>query len=278
MKKILMSLIAVTLMATSSFAGEGPEFDVVGCDASNYFNDKIRDIVIDQSVNLSDDKINYYSDWTPTKVEDFYAVGATRGQEDPCFPGYETKLTTPYRQAFYTWKIVLQKQPETDLDIAIRDCVMKPNSFDPFGEFWLEGTFQTGRYFENDGWNWWIPQANPKISVMASPGEQSIGFTPFYLMGRLMPTLGDTPLKDASFTSKGVWEETIVAALPETGLPGADGGVQAMLVEGDIITVTIEVGPVNFSNVNYGSDNVSINYVGVYGTEYWTETACAPVP
>ena len=59
MKKIMMALIAVTFMATSSFAGEAPEFDVVACDAGNYFNDVARDLVIANNFDLNGNQINY---------------------------------------------------------------------------------------------------------------------------------------------------------------------------------------------------------------------------
>ena len=64
MKKIMMVLITATFMATSAFAGETPEFDVVACDATNYFNDVARDFVIANNFDRNGNQINLYSDFT----------------------------------------------------------------------------------------------------------------------------------------------------------------------------------------------------------------------
>jgi hypothetical protein len=46
MKKLLLVLIAVAFMCTPALAGDRPEFDCVGDDSANFFNDFIKDFVV----------------------------------------------------------------------------------------------------------------------------------------------------------------------------------------------------------------------------------------
>ncbi|NWH04281.1 hypothetical protein [Desulfobacter latus] len=300
MKKIMMALIAVTFMSTSAFAGEAPEFDVVGCDAVNHFNDVARDLVINNNFDRNGNQINMYSDFTDyvitykdgTQVFDAngnlvdneeeipaegFSQNAGMAQPDPCFPGYNSHLVTAYNGATFEWNIILQKKPETDLNIMIRDCVLKMNSFTPYGDAAFAGASQSGRYIMPWGQTFWMIGANPSITARAYPGEfASTNFeTPFILDGRTLPGLTTVSLANVQYTSKGLWEESIAVVMPEDGIVNMAGETQYRLKQGDMIQVTIVVPEAaNTVNINYGQDNVAINYVGIYGTDYVTENMC----
>jgi hypothetical protein len=48
-KKILAVMFGMLLMAAPAFAGEQPEYDTVGCDSTNFFNDAIKEFVCTQN-------------------------------------------------------------------------------------------------------------------------------------------------------------------------------------------------------------------------------------
>ena len=301
MKKIMMFLIAATFMTTSAFAGESPEFDVVGCDAGNYFNDVARDLVIANNYDRNGTQINLYSDFTDYVIKytvadeqefdangnlvdvieeipaEGFSQGAGMAQPDPCFPDYDSHLVTAWNGATFEWNIVLQKKPETDLNIMIRDCVLKMNSFTPYGDVAFAGASQTGRYIMPWGQSFWVLGANPTLTAKAYPGQfASTNFeTPFILDGRTLPGLTTVSLKDVYYTSKGLWEESIAVVMPEDGVTNQAGETQYRLKQGDMIQVTIVVPEAaNTVNMHYGQDNVAINYVGIYGTDYVTSELC----
>ena len=273
MKRILIILIAVTFMCTPSFAGEQPEFDTVGCDATNYFNDRVKEHVIVNNINFDGRRINEYSAF-PTER---FAQTAGQIKADPCFPEYLSYLVDAWNSAEFDWYITLQKKPDTDLDINIRDCVLKMNSFTPFGIEPFQGASQTGRYIMPWGQVFWEPLWNPRITATAYPGGQfsTSGFVvPFILDARTTPDLVTVPLQQRLYTSKGLWEESIVVVMPETGVKNQLGQTQYRLKGGDTIHVRIEVPGTNPVNINYGPDNVSIKYVGIHGTEYLASGQC----
>lgn len=276
MKKILMVLIALTFMCTPSFAGEQPEFDAVGCDVNNYFNDRVKIHVARNNVNFDGRLINEYSAF----FNENFSQTAGQAKADPCFPEYLSYLVDAWNSAEFSWHIVLQKKPDTDLDINIRDCVLKMNSQTPFGSNPFEGASQTGRYVMPWGQVFWVPTWNPMISAQAFPGPYAtVGFrAPFYLDARTTPDLLTVPLLDRYYTSKGVWEESIVVIMPETGLLNALGQTQYRLKQGDSIRIDIKVPGTNPVDLYYGQDNVTIKYVGIHGTEYLAGNLCGIIP
>lgn len=273
MKKLVMILIALTFMCTSSFSGEQPEFDTVGCDATNYFNDVVKNLVV-ASNTRSGLMINHYSDF----IQEIFSQTAGQPTDDICFPGYKSHLTTAGNSGEYSWTIVIQKKPDTDLDINIRDCVVKMNSQTPFGSNPFEGASQTGRFVLSNGQVIWMMDANPRISATAYPGEFPTNGFPvqgFVLDARTTPDLMIVPLQDRLFTSKGVWEESIVVVMPETGGFNALGYPTYRLKQGDRIKIDIALPPFNTVDARYGADNVSIKYVGIHGTEYLAPSECS---
>ena len=273
MKRILIVLIALTFMCTPSFAGEQPEFDTVGCDATNYFNDVVKDLVVAMNVNFDGRLMNEYSAF----AQESFTQTAGQEKADPCFPDYFSHLVDAWNSAEFSWTIVLQKKPDTDLDINIRDCVLKMNSQTPFGSNPFEGASQTGRYVMPTGQVFWLLNSNPRVTARAFPGiYKTTGFPAggFILDARTTPVLATVPLLQQLYTSKGVWEESIVVIMPETGVVGASGDIQYRLKQGDRIKIDISVPGENTVDLYYGKDNVSIKYVGIHGTEYLSDVKC----
>jgi hypothetical protein len=273
MKKFFIVLIALSFMCAPSFAGEQPEFDTVGCDASNYFNDRVKDLVVANNINFDGRLMNEYSDF----IQEGFIQTAGQAKLDPCFPEYFSHLVDAWNSAEFSWRIVLQKKPDTDLDINIRDCVLKMNSPDPFGDSPFDGASQTGRYVMPWGQPFWLQDSNPRITATAFPGQYATtGFNvPFILDARTTPGLNIVPLQEVLYTSKGVWEESIVVVLPETGALNSLGQSIYRLKQGDMIQIDVAVPGTNTVDLYYGPDNVSIKYVGIHGTEYLSDVLCA---
>ncbi len=274
--KSIMIFAAVALLSAPAFAGERPEFDTVGCDASNYFNDQVDQLVIDNNVD-GGLLTNEYSSF----FDEYFTQTAGQAKPDPCFPEYMSHLVDAWNSAEFTWQIVLQMKPDTDLDINIRDCVLKMNSRTPFGENPFEGAMQTGRYMMPWGQVFWLPESNPRITVRALPGEYATSGFPyegFTLTGRTTPGLADILLQDQLYTSKGIWEESIVVIMPETGVVNPAGETEYRLKQGDKINIEVKVPGTNTVDMYYGQDNVAVKYVGITGTEYLSSWNCNPQP
>jgi len=276
MKKMLLTLVVFGLLVTPALAGNQPEFDAVGCDASNFFNDFIKIAVCENGIlpfppGLA---INQYSNF-PAEL---FTTQAGQLFPDPCFSGLRpgclvtSALTDPYNEGIYEWRIVLQKKPESDIDLNIRDCVLKHNTFN----VWTECE-QTGRYRAPWGQLFFIPSANPSITVVAFPGPFATPGFPvagFGLDARQIPGLDLVALEDALYTSKCLWEESLVMALPVTGGTNVLGESQFNLKQGDVIRIVVTIPGNNSVDLFYGRDNVSLKYIGIVGTEYLAPTAC----
>ncbi|MBN1842351.1 MAG: hypothetical protein JW883_08755 [Deltaproteobacteria bacterium] len=262
MRKLILVLIAVAFIATPAFAGNIPEFDAVGCDAANYFNDAIKWSVIINNTDGFLRPINMFSDFYPTEY-----FSNTAGQEypDPCFPQYLSALTDAYNEAVYEWQIVLQMKPESDINLNIVDCVLKHNEFD----IWT-GAEQSGRYRAPWGQLFFVPTANPSVTVEAMPGAFATpGFESAFTMdARTIPGLSAVKLDSALYTTKALWEEGIVMVLPATGETNASGQTVYNLKQGDVINVEVTIPGNNTADIRYGSDNVILKYIGIVGTEY----------
>lgn len=299
MKKILFALVAVTFLVTPAMAGNQPEYDAVGCDATSFFNDFVKVAVCERGmVNhplFGLIRINEYSDFPynpaleaapplappyvfPTLFGEFFQTTAGQMLFDDCFTDvcpnedYTSALVVPYNQAIFRWQIVLQKKPESDIDLNIRDCVTKHNTFN----IWTEAE-QTGRYRMPWGELFFIPTANPQISVIAFPGPYpTIDFDledAFFLNARIMPGLTLVPLRNALYTSKALWEESLVLELPRTGVPNGLGQMMYDLHAGDYLWIEVRIPPNNTVDLRYGRDNVTLKYIGIVGTEFVNENA-----
>lgn len=271
MKKIIFALVAVMFLVTPAMAGNQPEYDAVGCDATNFFNDFIK-VAVCENGTLFGDRLNEYSAF----AQEFFQTTAGQLFPDYCFGAlcqgeatYRSALTTPYNESIYRWQIVLQKKPESDIDLNIRDCVIKHNEFD----IWT-GAEQTGRFrWPYGDLSIWIENAQPLVTVWAYPGEYATpGFTNRFLMyARPVPGLnGRVPLNGVAYTSKALWEESIVMELP--WLPGdtdAMGNPMYHLHQGDYLNIEIRIPFQNTVDLFYGPDNVVLKYIGIVGTEYF---------
>jgi hypothetical protein len=265
MKKLLFVLLAVAFLCTPAMAGDRPEFDCVGDDSANYFNDAIKALVVANNPwNLASDFA-----WDPVALWGELFVPPVQLTADLCFPGYLSAYTQWHRPARYTYYIVLQMDPQSDLDINIRDCVYKHNATTIFGAAPFDGADQTGRTFDWLGNPYFDPGANPRITATAFPGPNAVfGFVnPFFLTNRTQGGLFLVPFVDLLYTSKALWEEGLVARMPELGI-AAPNGVEYPLSAGDMVRVDIDIPPTSTTDLRYGSDNVCIKYVGVTGTIY----------
>ena len=270
LKRILVALVAVMFLCTPAFAGEQPEFDAVGCDATNFFNDFVKGIVIQNNVNWDGRLIN---EWSAFPGEQFLQH-ASQVKADPCFPGYFSHFLTAWNGGWFEWWIVIQKKPDTDLDINIRDCVLKMNSFTPFGDEPFEGASQTGRYIMPWGQSFWLLDSNPRITVMAYPGEYGNIAPGTVLDCRTTPGLHLLPLLDQLYTSKALWEESVVVVMPEDGEVNLSWQVLRRLEAGDMIRIRVDVPTENTVDLYYGQDNVVVKYVGVHGSEFLADFWC----
>jgi hypothetical protein len=293
LKKALLIVIAAAFMCVPALAGERPEFDCVGDDSANYFNDFIKEMVVMANpwnldsdftglpVNAPDcDNFQTPPCLPPYELFD----GPFNESDDICFPNYRSHLTPAgVIPAVYVWKIVLQMTPDTDLNINIIDCITKRNSQTAFGDDPDEGAHQTGRYFEFGFLPMFDPARNPRMSAVAIPGPNAVfGFnTPFVLTNRMMLTLNLIPFWQQLYTSKAIWDEGLIVKLPKVpdtafvppmpwpppfDVTGFDG-FEHPLVAGDIIYVIVNTPAQNPVDIRYGKDNVCIKYVGISGTE-----------
>jgi hypothetical protein len=277
LKKLALITLVMVFMTVPALAGNIPEFDTVGNDAGNVFNDAIKaEVVQNNPINLDSDFTDVCIINDPVVPRnggrypaEFFDTTAAALRDDPCFGflDYLSSKAGPWFQNIFQWRIVLQMAPETDLDLNIRDCVLKENQRD----IWFYAQ-QTGRFRKTNGKLVFNKQANPRISVKATAGFKNFvpQGTDFWMDARRMPGLGLVCLDGPDgklYTSKAVWEEGLVLAMPEPGGFNQCGQPVFPLREGDLITVTVDVPFNNPVDIWYGPDNVSIKYVGIIGLE-----------
>jgi hypothetical protein len=264
----------MVFMTVPALAGNIPEFDAVGADNENVFNDAVKaEVIKNNPINLDSDftDVFLFNDPIPGPrpgvryPAEFFASTAAALRDDPCFGflGYLSSKAGPWFENIFQWRIVLQMAPETDLDLNIRDCVLKENQ----RNIWFYAQ-QTGRYRKTDGQLVFNRRANPRIEVWAISGFKNIvpQGTWFYMDAREMPGLGLECLDGDLYTSKAVWEEGLVMAMPETDFNQC-GQQQFPLREGDMIYTKVSVPFNNPVDIWYGPDNVTIKYVGNIGLE-----------
>jgi hypothetical protein len=266
LKKLALITLAMVFMTVPALAGNIPEFDTVGDDADNVFNDAVKaEVVANNPINLDSDFTNVL--FPPDKKDaEYFETSAASLREDPCFGflDYLSSKAGPWFQNYFEWRIVLQMAPETDLDLNIRDCVLKENQ----RNIWFYAQ-QTGRYRKTNGKLVFNKQANPRITVEATAGFKNFVSqgTSFLMDARRMPGLGLVCVEDKLYTSKAVWEEGLVLAMPEPGGFNQCGEPVFPLREGDLITARVSIPFNNPVDIWYGPDNVSIKYVGIIGLE-----------
>jgi hypothetical protein len=261
-KKVMLLVVAMAFAAAPALAGNIPEFDAVGVDSDNFFNDFIKDMVVANNIDSNGVVINDFSDF----VNEFFSTSASAAGPSPCFPGYQDQKAGPWFPNYFQWNIVLQMAPETDLDLNIRDCVLKENRTN----IWFYAQ-QTGRWRQSNGKLVFRRNMNPHVTVVASPGPKQIGSpAPFIMDARRMPGLGLTALDGKLYTSKALWEEGIVMKMPEPGTFNQAGQPVFVLREGDVINVQFDIPWNNPVDIYYGPDNVILKYVGIVGMDLTT--------
>lgn len=274
-KKLALLIMLVTFISTPAFAGNIPEFDAVGDDSNNFFNDFIQTMVSDNNLDYNNVNLNQNSDFTNigTVNEDgelcpweYFETSASGPANSACFPGYSDYKAGPWFPNFFEWNIVLQMAPETDLDLMIRDCVLKENQ----RNIWFYAQ-QTGRWRQNNGKLVFNKLMNPRITVTAIPGpQQPANAAPFYMDARKMPNLGLVTLDHKLYTSKALWQEGIVMKMPEPGSFNQAGEPVFVLREGDQLNVQVDIPFNNPVDIYYGPDNVEVKYVGIIGLDLTT--------
>jgi len=277
-RKIFPVLLLVGMfMASSAWADNIPEFDAVGVDSANYFakNNAGYQLVIKNTPAIFGKALEDYSNFTKEfmKIREIqfewerFVADMGVAYPDPCWGAFNSVLTTVQRSGTYDWWIVLQMQPESDLDLNIYDCVLKHQGARN-GGLWGEAQ-QTGRWRSDKGNLYFSPCANPEITVEAVPGPWAVaGWDSQTLDARKIPGLWKSSLKEKWYTSKAMWDESIVIALPETGRWNQDGDANFQLVQGDAIHVTVKVPTFNTTDIYYGADSIVLKYIGMTGTEF----------
>ena len=270
-KKLALLVLFVAFISAPALAGNIPEFDAVGDDSANYFNDFIKKMVVANNIDTSNVVINKYSDFTSYLYpcgclpREFFYTNASGPDPSHCFPEYDDYKSPPWAPITFQWRITLQMMPETDLDLNIRDCVLKENQTD----IWLYAQ-QTGRWRQTNGKLVFAKNKNPRVTVKARAGLRHNHCRWFFMDGRTMPQLRVKSLDNILYTSKALWEEGIVMKLPEPGKFNQDGQPVFVLREGDILDVTIDIPWNNPVDIYYGPDNVVIKYVGIVGMDLTT--------
>ena len=271
-------LLAGLFLASSAMAGNYPEFDAVGVDSANFFAGKniayqvVTKYFLDNKIDNTwalESFSNFPSTFPGygTYWEKFEAF-AGQAFNDPCWGAFKSVLTTVQRDGSYEWTIVLQMQPESDINLNINDCVMKWEGAKKGGVFGYAE--QTGRWRADWGKLYFSPCANPELTVTAYPGPYAVAsfkeMKEQTLEARKMPGLHKTTLEEKPYTSKAHWDESIVIALPETGCYKDNGDDSFQLVQGDIIRVRIDVPQYNTADIYYGQDSVLLKYIGMSNT------------
>lgn len=278
--KMIMIVLTAMLIAAPAFAGNCPEYDAVGCDADNYFADNAfipLGMVCNNNLGFVEsagivDRINCYSDFLFDDDENWgekFVQTAGMISPDPCFPGYFSAMTPVWTSAIYKWWIVLQMQPESDINVNIYDCVLKHN----LTNIWTDAQ-QTGRYRAFWGEPIFDPSANPSITVKALDGPYN-SFSTFIMDARVLPGLDPVAVEDILYTSKALFDEGIVLVMPKTGEINELGQPVKTLKQGDMIKVKIVIPGNNSCDVRYGNDSVIVKYIGVVGN-YMTDLYCGP--
>jgi hypothetical protein len=257
-KKIIILAVAAIFLATPAMADNIPEFEAL-CDSTNIFavdGELTYGAVIDNNV-AEGLQINRYSAFPS---EGFTPPASAQARTDFCFPNYLSYRTEPQVTATYAWQFVLQMIPESDINVNIYDCVLKPQGTDIFSE-----AQQTGRVNLPDGSTRFFKTQNPRMTVTAIAADGR--FNDFTMTARKMPGLWTWAMDNKLYTSKAHWEEGIVLELPLEGDGNSNGETEYKLLAGDIIRVVVQVDAPHPARIAYGPDNVLLKYIGIVGSE-----------
>lgn len=295
--KIAVCLLAVVFIAAPVLADDEPEFDAVGLDSANIFalgNTTLNGIINHMDYTLpgypGGIAINTLSDWDinpggylpsapfdvalggsqtsavgPARMPvEFFATSAFPNI-DPCFADYVSYKADTWNRHLFVWQIVLQKKPQSDINLDIVDCVMKNQGRDP----WTTAA-ETGVVRSFTGQLLVSPSLAPTVNVYAIPGPNAMFTAPFGLYAYQMPGLSPVFLGDPgaspAYLSKAFFDENLVLQNPSVAPAG--GIVQAPLYAGDMIRVVVTVPQGHPNDLYYGKQNVLLKYIGIVGTEF----------
>jgi hypothetical protein len=271
-KKTLMILVLAVFISAPAFGvGLVPESDCVGLDPDNIFHGPVDDSVMANNAINNDSDFTALMDCTEDAYGEYFAGTGSFPSTDTCFDDYQSILTSARNTSVYTWKIVLQMKPKTDLDLTIRDCVLEWR-----GDTIWKNASQTGSFRDRSGALIQVQGANPSIAVVALPGPLAeAGFpVPMIMDAKKHPSLDLISLDEVLYTSKGLWAEAIVLDFPDFDKTNLEGQALVPLKQGDMINVRISIPRSNSTDIRYGEDNVEIQYVG-YEVETVTATQVA---
>ncbi len=249
-----------------------PEIDLVGQDSEYFF---IDDLINQIFINGKDGNGDPINDFSAFQTESFTS---SSGQStlDTCYSipegqSYYSILTPTWTQGEYTWEIVLQMKPATDLILRLNGCVLQPGADD----VWTDG-YQTGFYKLP-----WAPNqpvfnggANPVLTLRALPGplaKEGFSSDGFLMDTRSNSGLQVTPLDESPVTIQSFTGKSIVVVLPVEGRINASGQTMHSLSQGDRIKVTITLPGNTTPDVRFGASGSALQYIGVKGTEYSTD-------
>ena len=247
-----------------------PEIDIVGMDSQYFFSDAWINRIFTNGIDIFGNNINNLSDFQ----SEYFSTTAGQETLDTCYStqghSYFSILTPTWTEATYSWEIVLQMKPATDLVLKLNGCVLKTGADD----VWSDG-YQTGFYTLP-----WAPTqpkfvsgANPRLTVHALPGDmakEGFPYNGFILDTRKHSGLQVTPLDDSLITIQSLVGESIFIVLPTEGGINSSGQTMHSLSQGDRIRVTISIPGNTTPDVRLGSSGVALQYIGIKGTEYST--------
>jgi hypothetical protein len=269
-KKIILLAVAAIFLATPALADNQPEYEAL-CDWQNIFAQDGQ--LTYGAVTENCRELGFPYNEASLFPGEYFEPPITTGQAkiDFCFTDdgapYWSYRAEPQVPATWEWRFKLQMMPESDINVNIYDCVLKPQGTDIFTQ-----AQQTGRMnFANDGSTEFVRSMNPSITVVAEPADwdpvtMTGRFDPFVMTARRMPILTRVALDQLLYTSKAHWYEGLVLELPIEGQDNANGDTQHQLLQGDFIKVTLSVPFGHPARVAYGPDNVLLKYIGVVGT------------
>ena len=245
-----------------------PEYDAVGDDSGNFFQDQMTGMINNFSRDSQNNRINLDSDFSP---QESFSTDAGGLFTDPCYGGgsggTQAALTPAFQNASYTWEVVLQMQPGADIFLQANACVLEPSQEDI-----LTDGRQTGLY--RTPWNpndqVFLKGANPRITVRALPGPnapQGFPSNGFLLDARKLPGMEMVSISDSPLTLQAFLTQGILMANPKQGASNSAGETMYDLSQGDRIKVTISIPANNTADVWLGPESILIRYLGIVGTE-----------
>ncbi len=298
--KWVIGFLLVLVMVSAGFAGEIPYIAIVGNDCvvgsgdsvvidqpcvANpfYFSPKHQQFLLDQE-ELGVPVCDPFSNVPPfdkfTRVGDatgceMFKSNAPIDQPEVCdvqgLGGEPNAVITTLSPSgsFFEWWIRLPRTPEGEINICIQCGVLKPNT-EQFGV--LACAAETGerigtgfctRQQKPAGVNPIVNAALPRLTVIAWPGEFSLGFKQFHLTAYKNPgtynlTVGTGTVAapkpmtnsaalqviDGTVNSrvllKSCMDKCVIAKIPVTGQINAAGETESDLTFGDLIQVRLE--------------------------------------